>query len=349
MLVHHPGIMKTIRSAWAAAVLGCATASAAILGNPVITQSAPAFSGSYLATNVFDDRETDYASQSRGFGPSLSTTQGTFLEFDFGSAVTINRFVNVTRRNDVDVIFTERLIFSNDPVFDLSDPFVDLSPVGQNGNGFIKSFSAQTARFVRWEVRDGALNPGGFNANNFGSVEMRFLSPTAGLVPLSTSVIGGAQPFDGTFALANAANGDAGRAGSAGIEYASASLGPNMFVDFDMGSVKPIGGFDFYDRFGVDPSLALVDRVNSFDLIFSNDSTFGSVIATRSFTPGSWGYSQQFAPVNARYVRFDATSTANGTSNSGIQEMTFYAAPEPGTGALLICGALVCAKRRRMV
>jgi hypothetical protein len=343
--------MKNIRSAVAAAVLYGTTASAAILSNPVITQSAPAFSGEYLPTNVFNDREGEYASQSRGFGPSLSTTEGTFLEFDFGNAVTIDRFVNVTRRNTVDVIFTERLIFSNDPIFDLADPFIDLSPVGQNGNGFIKSFSAQTARYARWEVRDGALNLGGQNANNFGSVEMRFLGPSPGLVQVPATVIGGAQAFNATYALPNAANGDTGRSGGNDIEYASASLGPDMFVDFDMGSVQPIAGFDFYDRFGAPDFLgfALVDRVNTFDLIFSNDPTFSSVIATRSFTPGSWGYSEEFAPIEARYARFDATSTASATSNSGMQDITFYAAvPEPATGILMLCGALLCARRRRM-
>jgi hypothetical protein len=344
--------MKLIRSAVAvaAAILCGSAASAAILANPTITLSAPAFNASFAATNVFDDREVEYASLSRGFGPSLSTTQGTFLEFDFGGTVSIDRFVNVTRRNNVDVINTQRLIFSNDPIFDGSDAFVDLSPVGQNGNGFIKSFATQTARYVRWEVLDGALNGTGQNANNFGSVEMRFLSPSAGLVQLAPVAFNGATPFSPSFALANAVNGDAGRSGAVGIEYASQSLGANMFVDFDMGSVKPIAGFDFYDRFGAPANLgfALVDRVNSFDLIFSNDPTFSSVIATRSFTPGSWGYSDQFAPINAQYVRFDATSTANSNSNSGMQDITFYAAvPEPASGVLVISGVFLCAKRRR--
>ena len=333
----------------AAAMLCSSAASAAILANPTITLAAPPFSASFVPANVFDDRDVEYASLSRGFGPSLSTTQATFLEFDFGGTVSIDRFVNVTRRNTVDVINTQRLIFSNDPIFDGSDAFVDLSPVGQNGNGFIKSFATQTARYVRWEVLDGALNGAGQNANNFGSVEMRFLAPSTGLVQLAPTVIGGATPFNGSFALANAVNGDAGRSGAAGIEYASLSLGPDMFVDFDMGSVKPIAGFDFYDRFGAPPGLgfALVDRVNSFDLIFSNDPTFSTVIATRSFTPGSWGYSDQFAPINAQYVRFDATSTANFNSNSGIQEITFYAVPEPATGLLVLCGAAAAFRRRR--
>ena len=344
--------MKTFRSFCAAVILsGVAATQAAILDNPLITLSAPAFNASFGAPNIFDSSDVEYASQSRGFGPSLSTTQGTFIEFDFGQMVTIDRFVNVTRRNNVDVIFTERLIFSNDPVFDLGDPFLDLSPVGSNGNGFIKSFAPRTARYVRWEVLDGALNGGGQNANNFGSVEMRFLRPSAGLVQLAPTVIGGAQPFSATFDLPFASNGDAGRTGgvgSTGIEYASLSLGPNMFVDFDMGAIQPIAGFDFYDRFG-SVTGNLVDRVNSFDLIFSNDPSFSSVISTLSFTPGPWGYHQQFDPVTARYVRFDATSTANPNSNSGIQDITFYTVPEPATGFLLLGGMLACVKRRRSV
>jgi hypothetical protein len=287
----------------------------------------------------------EYASQSQGFGPTLSTTQGTFLEFDFGSAVTIDRFIDVTRRNTVDVVITERLIFSNDPIFDSSDPVQDFTPAGSNGNGFIKSFAPRTARYVRWEVLNGSLN-GAANNRNFGSVEMRFLNPSTGSVQLTPTVIGGATPFDGTFALANAVNGDAGRSGAAGIEYASLGMGANMFVDFDMGSTQPINGFDFYDRFAA-VTGNLVDRINSFDLLFSNDPTFASGVTTRSFTPGDWGFGQQFAPVNARYVRFDATSVAGPTNNSGIQEITFYAAPEPTAGWMLMCGAAVFVRRRR--
>jgi hypothetical protein len=342
--------MKSTRLALALAAACCATAArAAILSNPAITLAAPAFSANFSATNVFDGKDVEYASASQGFGPTLSTVQGTFLQFDFGQMVAIDRFINATRRNAVDVIFTERLIFSSDPAFDASDPFVDLSPAGSNGQGFIKSFATQTARYVRWEVLDGAVKAGGVNTMNFGSQEMRFLSPSAGLIRLAPTVIGGAQEFGAPYVLANAVNGDAGRTGAAGapgssgIEYASASLGPNMFVDFDMGAVSAIAGFDFYDRFGGN----LADRVNSFDLIFSNDPTFSSVIATQSFTPGPWGYNQQFAPVAARYVRFDATSTANPTSNSGIQEITFYAVPEPATGLLFFCGAAAALRRRR--
>jgi hypothetical protein len=344
--------MKPFLSLLAVVGLGSVppTLQGAILANPIITLNSPGFNADFGPANVFDSRDVEYASQGRGFGASLSTTEGTFLEFDFGQSATIDRFVNVTRRNAVDVIITERLIFSSDPVFDVNDPFVDLTPAGSNGNGFIKSFDARTARYVRWEVLDGALTPGGQNANNFGSAEMRFLGPSTGLFQLAPTVIGGATAFNGAFALENAANGDAGRSGAVGIEYASLSLGPDMFVDFDMGSVQPIAGFDFYDRFGsvAAQGFALVDRVNSFDLLFSNDPTFTTGVTTRSFIPGEWGHSEQFDPVNARYVRFDATSTANANSNSGIQDITFYGAiPEPTAGLMLLCGAAFCLRRHR--
>ena len=120
-----------------------------------------------------------------------------------------------------------------------------------------------------------------------------------------------------------------------------------MFVDFDMGSARPIAGFDFYDRFGTNAAGDLVDRVITFDLLFSNDPSFTTGVTTKSFTPGEWGYFQQFAPVDARYVRFDATSTFSATSNSGIQEITFYAAPEPSTGLTLLCGTAMLIRRRR--
>ena len=91
-------------------------------------------------------------------------------------------------------------------------------------------------------------------------------------------------------------------------------------LTFDFGSVVPLSGFDFFDR------IPAVDRTTAFNLIFSNDTTFGNAgDTTLSFTSGStvWGYSQTFAAVNARYVRFDATATTGAGNNSGMQEIMF--------------------------
>jgi len=138
-------------------------------------------------------------------------------------------------------------------------------------------------------------------------------------------VIGGATPFSNDYAWDNAADGDAGR--SAGSEYASQGLGEEMFVEFDLGTPKPIVGFDFFDR------LAAVDRTTAFDLLFSDDPTFSTGVTTLSFTPGAnvWPYRRTFAPVTARYIRFDATLTAGAANNSGIQEVLFYSSEPSGS------------------
>jgi MYXO-CTERM domain-containing protein len=157
-----------------------------------------------------------------------------------------------------------------------------------------------------------------------------------------------ANPFGANFNAANAANGVAGRSIGPGVEYAS-NTGTNMFVDFDMGAIQPITGFDFFDR------IAAVDRIGSFDLIFSNDSSFGSSVATRSYTKGTggvsgtgpWTLSDSFAPISARYVRFDSTSAAAGGGNLGINDMIFYAVPEPASAAMAGLAGLALLRRRR--
>src|SRR5678815_2658774 len=89
-----PDIMKNTRSVFAASfLLGVTACHAAILNNPVITLSAPGFNASYGAGNVFDSLDTEYASQSLGYSTSLSTSAGTFIEFDFGQVVTIDQFI----------------------------------------------------------------------------------------------------------------------------------------------------------------------------------------------------------------------------------------------------------------
>jgi len=282
--------------------------------NPAITASATPYSGSFPATNVFDGTMNEYASQGRGAGAAFSTTAGTWLQFDFGSAVTVDRFIMVARANPDDIIGVSRLIFSADNVFDSSDTIHTFNPSGGNASGIIQSFPATTARYVRWEVGTSI----GI-VQNLGSAEMKFLNTASGKAVAPATVIGSATQFNASYAAANAVNGNAGRGG--GYEYACASLGAGMYVDFDFGSVLPLSGFDFFDR------IPAVDRTTAFNLIFSNDTTFGNAgDTTLSFSPGTagWGYTQNFAAVNARYVRLDATATTGASNNSGIQEIIFY-------------------------
>ena len=124
-------------------------AGAGVLPNPTVTLSATPFSGSFLAGNVFDGTMNEYASATLGAGAAFSTTAGTWIQFDFGSSVTVDRFIMVVRANSADIIGAERLVFSSDAVFDASDTVHTLSPAGSTTNGIVQSFPATTARYVK--------------------------------------------------------------------------------------------------------------------------------------------------------------------------------------------------------
>lgn len=322
--------MKTRISSVIVAALSASSAQAAILSNPTVTAAATPFSGAYVAGNLFDgNRDSEYASQGQG--------ANTFVDLDFGSPVAMDRFFVISRLNNVDVVGEANLILSNNA--DFSSPLATIvtNPSGQNGAGLIFSFASTTARYARWDV---ITSTGG--SQNLGGIEMRFLNTPAGSAVISASVMAGAAPFNSDYAVANAANNNAGRDGT-GNEYAinGGATGPNnMFVDFDFGAVTLVSGFDFFDR------MAAADRTTGFDLIFSNDPSFATTIATQSYSPGAaWGYSQTFAPVSARYARLDATTAVG---NPGMAEMIFYAVPEASSALLAgLAGMGIMMRRRR--
>lgn len=314
---------------------------AAIVGIPTITNSATRYSGAFDATNLFDgNRDTEYASAGGGAGDAFSTSNGTWVEMDFGSTVTVDRFFAMTRNNSGDVVGVSRLILSNDAVFDNSDNIITINPTGSNGAGPGQSFAQTSFRYARWEAGT-SLGP----AQNLGAAEMRFLNTAAGsALVTTTSVIGGSAAHASNptnYALANAADGGFGRDASA-QEYASNGAGDSLFVDFDLGSVMEVNGFDLFQR----GTTGTSDRFTDFDLIFSNVSDFSSTVATTSHTINGFHADEMFSSINARYVRLDVTT--GGTGNTGIVEMNFYqAVPEPATASLLGLGGVILLLRRR--
>ncbi len=289
--------------------------TASVLPNPTVTSAATAYSAAFQASNLFDSAANEYASLNLGAGAAFSTTAGTWVQMDFGSPVTMDRFILVSRTNAADIIGTSRLILSNDPTFDSTDTIFSFNPSGFNGQGLVKSFTPTTARYARWEV---GTSTG--NSQNLGGYEMRFLDTPAGSLVAPATAYASATPYSTNYVAANAVNGDAGRGGP-GIEYACLGLGTGMYVDFDLGSVVPVTGFDFFDR------IPPVDRTTAFTMTFDDDSsTFASPVTTKNFSPGAtgWGYTQTFAPVNARYIRLKATAVNALNNNSGIQEIIFY-------------------------
>ncbi len=334
-----------IIAAFAASLLQASAAQAVVLPNPTITAAADPFSPSFVAANVFNSLRTEFATSGNGAGTPLSSdpNDGTWINFDFGGPVTIDRFVMVSRQNNVDVVAQSRLVFSSDDTFDGADPAVVFDPSGANGAGLIQSFTAQTARYVRWEV-----STSGGTSQNLGTQEIRFLgTPALSAIIPGVAVINSAPDFNATtYAAANAVNGDAGRDGPNPREYASAGQGANMFIDFDLGASHPVIGFDYFDR------LSESEDVSGFDLIFSDDPSFGTIIATKSYAhPLGDGYSTTDtfgSPVTARYVRLDATFIDGAGLNTGVSEMIFYSQviPEPASTTLAATAVFALAMLR---
>jgi hypothetical protein len=283
--------------------------------NPSVTASARPFNASFAAPNLFDSGTAEYACLSQGAVSAPFTTNvtdGTWVEMDFATTVTLNQFVMVTRANAVDVIGTSRLIVRADPVFDSSDSIFTFNNTAANGAGIIQNIGPASGRYARWEVltRTGS-------GLNLGSRQMYFLNIPDGHVLLpAPTVINSATPFNASFAASQAANGNAGD--GAGNEYASQGVGAGMFVDFDFGASVVVAGFDFWNR--------VFDRVTTYNLVFADTADFSSPIATLPFTAdlnGNQINSATFAPVTARYVRFQATG-ATGGNNTGMREIQFY-------------------------
>jgi len=294
---------------------------AGVLPNPTITRSATPYDARYLPGNVFDSNSPEYASRSLGIN--------TYIDFDFGSPTQINCFALANRfSQDVERIVAYDLIFSQNSTFgdadDVVRSFGNPATARNERGGPLQFFPETTAQYVRWDVTDitGSTSP------NHGATEMRFLNGAQGFrVP--ATVIGGAPPYNPDYAQENAVDGYVGwGVGYLNPEYASATLGVNTYLDFDLGAPTWISGFDIFQR------LNVLDHTVSFDMIFSNDPTFATSIATRSYTytgdGDDWTETDRFAPIRGRYVRYDVTG-ASPYSNDGVEEIVFYGVPEPST------------------
>jgi len=287
---------------------------------PDITGYATAFNANYTATNLFTPgRTSEYATAGQGACSASLTTNvndGTWVELDFGSTVTFDRFILATRDNTSDVVGTNRLYVGNNPVHSASDAIFTWSSAGDNGDAPIRDLGMEVSgRYARWEV----LSAPGATMNT-GGRHMWFLHIPTDMSPLiAPAVINSYTPFNATYAAANATDGDCGNDAS-GHEYASAGGTTNTFLDFDFSIPVKISGFDYLNR--------EVDIVTSFELIFSDDPTFTSTITTNFWSPdplnGNIWCNGTFPPITARYVRFQVLTVAPGTANPGAREFLFY-------------------------
>jgi hypothetical protein len=306
-------------------------ASGTIVSSPTVTSSAQPFSPVYDAVNTLDGTEADYASAGLG--------DATFIEYSFGAAQTFDKIVVLNRdspaQSDLIANFTVTLDGTT---------MVSVTRSALRGSSEIHSLgSLRTATTVRLDVDTIGT---GDSFNNTGAMEVFFVRTPAGQTPIVASVIGSATPFAPFYGADNAADGIVGRSSSGvgdGVEYASASLGADAYVDFDLGAVRLVGGFDLFDR------PADEDRVTGYNMIFSGNSTFGDGDdVVKSYTKTSMGASDVFNGVSARYVRYDVTANLGGpTANTGVSEVVFYQVPEPALAGLFGLGVLGMVGRRR--
>ena len=305
-------------------------AGGTVLPAPTATNSAPPFDPvAFAASNAVDNTDAEYASATRGVD--------TFLEFSFGSPQTFDKIVVLNRNSPAqsDLIADFTLTLDGGPTVSvLRNPL--------RGSSEIHSVGLRTATNIRLDVDTIGT---GDNFNNTGAMEVLFVRTPVGQTPISASISAASPAFAPFFSADNAVDGIVGRSSAPsgdGPEYASMSLGDATFVEFDLGMVQQVGGFDYFDR------IAEEDRVTGYDLTFSVNSIFGDADdVVRSYTNNAIGSSDVFGAIPARFVRFDVTSNLGGpAANTGISEMIFYQIPEPGSTALSAWALLAFARRR---
>jgi len=123
-------------------------------------------------------------------------------------------------------------------------------------------------------------------------------------------------------------------------EYASRGLGTRTFIDFDFGRAVPVAAFRHVQR-------RTPDEIAEANLLFSEAPDFKRLLATVKVKhvaePGATTFAA-FAPVTARYVRWQVTAVPpNRSRNVGGQSIEFFAAgeAEPTPSGIGIAARLV--------
>jgi hypothetical protein len=294
------------------------TGNYAQISDPAITAAATQFNASFPAANVFDNVPTShYASQGLG--------ANTFIDFDFGAAKRISGFELDNRSaHPLDAILGSNLLFSNDPTFATGVTTIPITHAIQDGP-LLYGFADQFARYVRWDVTN--VQPGGVTGNQ-GAKEIGFYAsvPADHIAIAPTAVTNSSAPFSPLYVPENMFD------ENPATEFASASVGVGTFVEMDFGGVQNFAGFEHMDR------NAKVDWTTGAKLTFSMDPTFDASDPVITIAQSSAAY-ETFAPIAARYVRWEATSmTAGNFGNLGGREMVFYATSVPEPGTLALCG-----------
>jgi MYXO-CTERM domain-containing protein len=331
--------MKLVLNLTGLAGIGMVVSSvhATVLVSPTVIGGSNAYGqtahnlGGYTSANSVNGNVNEYASANAGVD--------TFLNFQWASAQTFDRVILVNRNSGFggDLISNATLTYDSG-----SDTFNTDS--GQ-ARSLIYSVGSTITQNVRFDVNTLAVGTTG----NTGLMEAIFLNtPTAtyndAFVIGGVSAYNSATAYNGDYAATNAVDGYVGHAGQS--DYASQNSGLNTFVDFNLGAVTKIIGFDMIDRWFDE------DQTRGFNLIYSNTSDFSSILTTQSYSKGAntVAYGADFNYIEAQYVRFDVTNMDGAAGAAkGLTEMIFYgtSVPEPSAALLGGLGLLALLRRRR--
>ncbi len=324
-----------IRFVLAAVLLGAATAAHGSILTPVTVSGSAGVNGGFGPGNSVDNTSAEYATGGAGIA--------TFLHFDFGAPVTIDRLLPIQRDSlsAGDRFGSLTYTFSADASFGGADPTVTFAALNSPATGAIQSISPQTAQYVRFDVNT-IIDDG---ANNTGARELIFLATPAGAQIAMPTIIGASAAFSAETSVANIQDLAAGSQPADFHEFASSFSGTATFVDFDFGiGGQTLMGFDYIDR--------VLDgaKITGFDLLLSDDPTFTLGVTTKSYVKGATELfeTDTFAPIAARYVRFDVTGIASDGRVGGSELIFYTVVPEPSSFALMLFGSLALLSVRRV-
>jgi hypothetical protein len=275
---------------------------------------------------LFDNSTgTEFASANQGIVSSNLTRDpldGTWLEMAFPSPVDLASVRFMDRGNSGDWISEFRLWFSLDNVFDLNDPWVDISV--SNHSDFVNyPFDAVQAQFVRLEIT-AQENPNS-NSHSLGGSELAFLQET-GLTELPAPSITLSSNAQAGFPSSNLVDEDSSTefiSDNQGVVGTALTQNPNdgTWVEFDLGTNLDIKGVRFIDR-SSNTSWTKESR-----LWLSSQPTFALSDPVRVLNHSSQSAPQviPFAPQQSRYLRWEVSKKEplSWQNTLGGRELTF--------------------------